>query len=406
MTALYRDIEMPLMRALLDMEREGFAVDRAELERLGDRFTALENELRAQIYDLTGGEPFNLNSPKQLAEVLYGRLGLPAGRKTQRGPSTDADTLEGLRPLHPAVGKILEYRQVAKLNATYIAGLLPRIGPDGRVRSSFDQIATVTGRLSSNEPNLQNIPVRTEMGRDIRRAFVARPGWMLVDADYSQIELRILAHLSGDENMIAAFCEGQDIHARTAALVYGVDQADVTPQMRSAAKAVNFGIVYGISDFGLARNVGMTRKEAAAFIERYFQRYPGVQRYMDKAVADGKALGYAQTLFGRRRPLPELSSSNYNTRAFGERAAMNTPVQGAAADIIKLAMVRVREELARQKLPARLILQVHDELIVECAPEACEDVSALLTACMESVASLRVPLKAEVHTGRTWLEAK
>lgn len=406
MDELYRGMELPLMRVLLDMERDGFLVDRAELQRLGEGFSSMENRLREEVITLTGGIPFNLNSPKQLAEVLFDRLKLPPGRKTKSGYSTDAETLEGLKAFHPAVEKLLEYRQVAKLNATYIQGLLEQIEADGRVRTSFDQTVAVTGRLSSNEPNLQNIPVRTEMGREIRRAFIARQGWTLVDADYSQIELRILAHLSGDEGMIEAFQSGQDIHTRTAAEVYGAPLEAVTPQMRSAAKAVNFGIVYGISDFGLARNIGVSRKEAGEFIQRYFDRYPGVKRYMDKAVADGKALGYAQTMFGRRRPLPELTSSNYNTRAFGERAAMNTPVQGAAADIIKLAMVAVHRELADKGFEARLILQVHDELIVEAPAREAETVAALVDQCMETVTQLSVPLIADVHQGLTWYDAK
>ena len=406
MTALYREMELPLTGVLLSMEREGFMVDRRFLEEMGVELTAAENRLREEIIAETGGVPFNLNSPKQLGEVLFERLALPSGRKTSRGWSTDADTLEGLRGQHPAIEKLLEYRRVTKLNATYIVGLTEKIDRDGRVRSLFDQTATVTGRLSSNEPNLQNIPVRTEEGRRIRRAFIARPGWLLVDADYSQIELRILAHLSGDENMIDAFVKGQDIHARTAAEVYGVPLEEVTPQMRSASKAVNFGIVYGISDFGLARNIGVSRKEAAAFIERYFARYPGVKRFMDSAVADGKALGCARTMFGRRRPLPELQSSNYNIRSFGERAAMNTPVQGAAADIIKLAMVRVYEALRAEKMQARLILQVHDELIVECPPDEAGRAEALLTGCMENVAQLRVPLVADAHCAESWFDAK
>ena len=406
MTALYREMELPLMGVLLSMEREGFMVDRRFLEEMGVELTAAETRLREEIIAETGGVPFNLNSTKQLGEVLFERLKLPSGRKTSRGWSTDADTLEGLRGQHPAIEKLLEYRRVTKLNATYIVGLTEKIDRDGRVRSLFDQTATVTGRLSSNEPNLQNIPVRTEEGRRIRRAFIARPGWLLVDADYSQIELRILAHLSGDENMIDAFVKGQDIHARTAAEVYGVPLEAVTPQMRSASKAVNFGIVYGISDFGLARNIGVSRKEAAEFIERYFARYPGVKRFMDSAVADGKALGYAQTMFGRRRPLPELQSSNYNVRSFGERAAMNTPVQGAAADIIKLAMVRVFEALRAEKMRSRLILQVHDELIVECPPEEAGRAQALLTDCMENVTALKVPLRADAHCAESWFDAK
>ena len=406
MTALYREMELPLMGVLLSMEREGVMVDRDFLQEMGVELSAAEARLRDEIIECTGGVPFNLNSPKQLGEVLFERLALPSGRKTSRGWSTDADTLEALRGLHPAIEKLLEYRRVTKLNATYIVGLTEKIDRDGRVRSLFDQTATVTGRLSSNEPNLQNIPVRTEEGRKIRRAFVARPGWLLADADYSQIELRILAHLSGDENMIDAFVKGQDIHARTAAEVYGVPLDEVTPQMRSASKAVNFGIVYGISDFGLARNIGVSRKEAAAFIERYFARYPGVKRFMDAAVADGKALGCARTMFGRRRPLPELQSANYNVRSFGERAAMNTPVQGAAADIIKLAMARVHQALCAEKMRARLILQVHDELIVECPPEEAERVRAILTDCMENVVRLRVPLVADAHCAESWFDAK
>lgn len=406
MSALYRDVEMPLMRVLLDMERTGFLVDKEALDKLGEKFTAMQNALSADIIALTGGIPFNLNSPKQLGEVLFERLGLPTGRKTKSGYSTDAETLEGLQDKHPAIAKLLEYRQVTKLNATYIDGLRQQIDTDGRVRSSFDQTATVTGRLSSNEPNLQNIPIRTPMGRDIRRAFIAREGWTLVDADYSQIELRILAHLSQDEGMMRAFLQNEDVHRRTAADVYGVPPEAVTAAMRSAAKAVNFGIVYGISDFGLAKNIGVSRKEAGEFIARYFEKYPGVRRFMDKAVADGKTLGYAETLLGRRRPLPELTSGNFNTRSFGERAAMNTPVQGAAADIIKLAMVRVHRELAAQGYAAKLILQVHDELIVECPEVERESVQDLLAQCMEQVMTLHVPLIADVHYGKTWYDAK
>ena len=406
MLSLYQDMELPLMRVLLAMEREGFLVDKAVLDELGVKFTAMENELHAAIIEETGGIPFNVKSPKQLAEVLFERLGLPPGRKTKSGYSTDAETLEGLLDKHPVIHKLLEYRQVAKLNATYIEGLRQQIESDGRVRSSFDQTATVTGRISSNEPNLQNIPVRTPMGRDIRKAFIARDGYTLIDADYSQIELRILAHLSGDEAFINAFLAQEDIHKRTAADVYGVPLDEVTSDMRSAAKAVNFGIVYGISDFGLARNIGVSRREAGEFIERYFQKYPGIRRFMDKAVADGKALGYAQTLFGRRRPLPELVSSNYNTRSFGERAAMNTPVQGAAADIIKLAMIHVHQRLLKSGLSARLLLQVHDELMIECPLAACQDAAQLLRECMEQVVSLRVPLQVDIGIGHTWYEAK
>ena len=366
---LYQEIELPLLNVLFDMEHAGFRVDTEVLRDIGSRLSAQETALREEIYRLCGVGEFNINSPKQLGEVLFGKLGLQTGRKTSKGYSTDADTLEGLREKHAAIGPILEYRQVSKLHGTYIDALIRKVGPDGRIHTFFDQTGTATGRISSAEPNLQNIPVRTDMGREIRRAFVAAPGHVLVDADYSQIELRILAHFSGDAAMVDAFRQGQDIHARTAAEVAGIDISQVTPQMRSHAKAVNFGLVYGISDFGLARNTGMTRKEAAAFIERYFAAYPGVQKFMDEKKAEGYANGEVRTLFGRVRRLPELKSPNYNMRSFGERAAMNTPVQGTAADIIKLAMVRVHEALKKGHFQSKLILQVHDELIIE-APEA------------------------------------
>ncbi|MDO5300556.1 MAG: DNA polymerase I, partial [Clostridia bacterium] len=406
MTRLYREIELPLLHTLYAMEREGFLVDRDELTRLGAQYNAQIAALREEIFALCGVPPFNLNSTQQLGDVLFGKLGLPARKKTARGYSTDADTLAELSSLHPVIDKILLYRQVSKLNSTYIDGLLRLTGRDGRIHTWFDQTIAATGRISSSEPNLQNIPVRTEMGREIRRAFIARPGCVLVDADYSQIELRLLAHLSGDEAMCEAFNLGQDVHTRTAAEVYGVPLEEVTPKMRSSAKAVNFGIVYGISDFGLASNLHISRKEAAEFIERYFARYPAVRRFMDACVAQGKAEGYSVTMYGRRRPLPELTSSNYNRRQFGERAAMNTPVQGAAADIIKIAMNAVHEQLSRQGLEARLILQVHDELIVE-APAAEEaQVAALLASCMEGAAQLRVPLVADVHAGHSWFDTK
>ena len=403
---LYREIELPLLRVLFDMERDGFRVDADALRDIGARLSAREEELREEIWNLCGAGQFNINSPKQLGEVLFDKLGLKTGRKTTKGYSTDADTLEGLREAHPAIGPILEYRQVSKLHGTYIDALIRKVGPDGRIHTFFDQTGTATGRISSAEPNLQNIPVRTPMGREIRRAFVASPGNVLVDADYSQIELRILAHFSGDAAMIDAFRRGQDIHARTAAEVNGVPLEDVTPQMRANAKAVNFGLVYGISDFGLARNTGMSRREAADFIERYFATYPGVKAYMDKMKAEGYDTGEVRTLFRRVRRLPELKSPNFNTRSFGERAAMNTPVQGTAADIIKLAMVRVHDALEKGGFAARLILQVHDELIIE-APEAeRERVSNLLRECMENVISLSVPLVAEVKTGKSWYETK
>ena len=405
---LYEQIELPLMRVLFDMEREGFAVDGSVLRALGEQLTAREEQLKSDIYRLANVGDFNVNSPKQLGEVLFGedKLALKAGRKTSKGYSTDADTLEALRDAHPVIPCILEYRQVSKLRSTYIDALLRKIGPDGRIHTFFDQTGTATGRISSAEPNLQNIPVRTELGREIRRAFVASPGSVLVDADYSQIELRILAHFSGDAAMIDAFRRGQDIHARTAAEVAGVPLEDVTPTMRAHAKAVNFGLVYGISDFGLARNTGMSRKEAAAFIEKYFATYPGVRGFMDRAVKEGYETGMARTIFGRVRRLDELKSGNVNIRKFGERAAMNTPVQGTAADIIKLAMVRVHDALCQGGFRARLILQVHDELLIEAPQEEAGRVAQLLRDCMEHVAELSVPLVAEVKTGSSWYETK
>jgi len=406
MMKLYRDIELPLLHTLYAMECEGFLVDRDELKRLGDIYTAQISALREEVFSLCGVAPFNLNSTQQLGAVLFDTLGLPARKKTQRGYSTDAETLQELSGMHPAIDKILAYRQVAKLHSTYIDGLLRLTGRDGRIHSWFDQTIAATGRISSSEPNLQNIPVRTEMGREIRRAFIAKPGHVLVDADYSQIELRLLAHLSGDEAMQDAFNRGQDIHTRTAAEVFGVPLDEVTPQMRSSAKAVNFGIVYGISDFGLANNLHISRREAAEFIDRYFARYPAIRRFMDACVAQGKAEGYSVTIYGRRRPLPELTSPNYNRRQFGERAAMNTPVQGAAADIIKIAMNAVHRRLAEEGLSARLILQVHDELIVECPAQEQEQVFALLKSCMESAAQLSVPLVADVHAGHSWYDTK
>jgi len=405
--SLYREIELPLLSVLFDMERDGFMVDAEVLRDIGSRLSARENELKESIYRLCGVGEFNINSPKQLGDVLFNKLGLQAGRKTKsKSFSTDADTLEALRDDHPAIGDILEYRQVSKLHGTYIDALIRKVGPDGRIHTFFDQTGTATGRISSAEPNLQNIPVRTDMGREIRRAFVAAPGNVLVDADYSQIELRILAHFSGDAAMVDAFRQGQDIHARTAAEVAGVPISEVTPQMRSHAKAVNFGLVYGISDFGLARNTGMSRKEAAAFIERYFAAYPGVQAYMRRAVAEGYDTGMARTMFGRVRRLTELKSPNANLRNFGERAAMNTPVQGTAADIIKLAMVRVHGALRRGGFKARLILQVHDELIIEAPEVETGAVEQLLRDCMEHVIDLSVPLVAEVKTGKSWYETK
>ena len=400
---IYRKIELPLAYVLKDMEREGFLVDAEALKALGVEFRAQIARLTDEIAEMAGGERINLNSPKQLGELLFGKLGIPSPKKKQ---STNAEVLEQLSDQYPICGKVLEYRKYQKLESTYIDALIPMRDANGRIHTRFDQVGTATGRISSAEPNLQNIPVRTELGKAIRGAFVARPGWLLVDADYSQIELRVLAHMSGDETMIQAFKMDQDIHARTASEVYGVPLSEVTGQMRSACKAVNFGIVYGISEFTLAKNIGVSRYEARDFIDRYFDRYPGVKAYMDEAVKKGHAQGYVTTLMGRRRYLPELMSANYAVRSFGERCAMNSPIQGTAADIIKLSMIAVDRALAEGGFEAKLILQVHDELIVE-APEAeAEAVRDLLRRCMEGVVSLSVPLRTDISIGGDWRACK
>ncbi|MBQ4089788.1 MAG: DNA polymerase I [Clostridia bacterium] len=405
MTHVYRDIELPLSRVLRDMEKEGFLVDEQALRALGVSYRARIAELTDEIYALAG-EKFNINSPKQLSELLFVKMGLPAPKKTSQGFTTNAEVLENLASDYPICERILEYRKYKKLESTYIDALINMRDDNGRVHTTFDQTATATGRISSLEPNLQNIPVRTELGRGIRETFVARPGWLLVDADYSQIELRVLAHISGDEAMINAFNSGEDIHRMTAAEVHGIAPFEVTGEMRSAAKAVNFGIVYGISDFTLARNIHVSRAEAKEYIEKYFARYPGVKRYLDSAVAFAKENGYARTLMGRRRYIPEIASSNFNIRSFGERCAMNSPIQGAAADIIKIAMVRVHEELKKAGLQARLILQVHDELMVEAPKAEADQAQEILRRCMENVAELKVPLKTDISVGRNWLECK
>ena len=405
MEKLYREVELPLSYVLFDMEQEGFRTDARVLEALGRQWKDMTENLLKEVYALTG-VTFNLNSPQQLGKVLFETMGLPHGKKTARGYSTDADTLENLREHHPVIGKILEYRQVVKLSSTYVDALLSKMDKDGRIHSFFDQTGTSTGRISSSEPNLQNIPVRTEMGREIRRAFIPRDGWVLFDADYSQIELRILAHLSQDQNMMDAFLKNQDVHTRTASEVFEVPMEEVTGDMRRSAKAVNFGLVYGISEFGLARNIGISRREAGDFINRYFARYPGVKQFMDDAVKTGYQEGCATTVMGRRRMLPELKSSNQNVRAFGERAAMNTPVQGTAADIIKLSMVRVHRALKEKNLKARLILQVHDELIIECPKDELAQVEMLLRDCMENAVQMRVPLSVEAKHGESWYETK
>lgn len=401
---LYFDIELPLCQVLAEMERAGFLVDRKALADFGESLTAGIDALQRGIWELAGHE-FNINSPKQLGEVLFDELMLPAGKKTKTGWSTNADILEKLIGKHPIIGDILEYRMLTKLKSTYADGLLKVISADGRIHTNFRMTVTATGRLSSTEPNLQNIPVRRELGAQIRRMFVAAPGCVLVDADYSQIELRLLAHISGDETMQNAFKSGEDIHAVTASQVFGLPLAEVTPAQRSSAKAVNFGIVYGISAFSLAQDIKVSPAEARAYIDAYMQKYHGVREYMDRVIAEAKERGYVETLFGRRRPVPELKASNFNTRSFGERVARNMPIQGTAADIIKLAMVNVRRRLRAEGLEARLILQVHDELIAECPEREAERVTALLEEEMERAVTLSVPLTAEAHSGHSWAEA-
>ena len=404
MEKLYFDVELPLCRVLADMERSGFLVDGGALARFGRELSDTIDRLEQRIY-AAAGQQFNINSPKQLGKVLFEDLGLPHGKKTKTGWSTNADVLEKLKD-HPLVADVLTYRQYAKLKSTYANGLLKVIDPDGRIRTSFQMTVTATGRLSSTEPNLQNIPTRTELGSKMREMFVAAPGHVLVDADYSQIELRLLAHISGDTAMQQAFLSGEDFHTVTAARVFHVPQDQVTHQMRSRAKAVNFGIVYGISAFSLSQDIGVTVQEAKEYMDRYFATYTGVKQYMTDVVDKAREQGYVETLWHRRRALPELKSSNFNMRSFGERVALNMPIQGTAADIIKLAMVRVHSRLAREGLETRLIMQVHDELIVECPEEEAPRVEALLQQEMQGVAELSVPLLAEAHTGRNWLAAK
>jgi len=407
MLHLYEEIEHPLINILADMEITGFKVDRDMLEQLGREFSAELSTLTQQIYILAG-EEFNINSPKQLGTVLFEKLKLPVIKKTKTGYSTDVEVLEQLRPYHELVGKIIEYRQLMKLKSTYIDGLLGVIDPgDGKVHSSFNQTVTATGRISSTEPNLQNIPVKLEMGRRIRKVFVAGgEDYVLVDADYSQIELRVLAHISGDPTFIDAFRNNQDIHRRTASEIFGVPIDRVTPEQRSSAKAVNFGIVYGISDYGLARNLGISRKQAREYIDSYFARYPKVKEYMEKVVESAKKQGYVTTLMNRRRYLPELKSHNFNIRAQGERLAMNTPIQGSAADIIKKAMNDVYAELKRRNLKSKLILQVHDELIIDTYKPELDEVKNLVQRCMENAVRLSVPLVVDVGVGRSWYDAK
>ena len=405
MHELYYGLELPLCPVLAEMERAGMLVDRRALADFGILLDGRIQADEALIYELAG-EEFNINSTQQFGRILFDKLGLPPVKKTKTGYSTNADVLEKLRDKHPIVEAVLDYRQLAKLKSTYVDGLTKVIAADGRIHTSFQNTVTATGRLSSTEPNLQNIPVRTELGAELRKMFVAPAGRVLVDADYSQIELRLLAHIAGDEHMIAAFRAGEDIHTVTASQVFGVPPEQVTHEMRRRAKAVNFGIVYGISAFSLSQDIGVTRAEAKAYMEKYFEKYSGVHAYMTQVVERAKADGYVSTLMGRRRWLPELKSSNFNLRSFGERVALNMPIQGTAADLIKKAMLRVDGRLRREGLEARLVLQVHDELIVECPEGEAEQVQRLLAEEMEHVAELAVPLTAEAHAGKSWAEAK
>ena len=404
MLSLMTDLELPLCPVLAEMEREGFLIDRKALAEFGRTLGERIDTLQESIYTLAGGE-FNINSTQQLGHILFDNLGLPPVKKTKTGYSTNAEVLEKLRGAHPIVDAILEYRQLTKLKSTYADGLGKVIAPDGRIHTSFQNTVTATGRLSSTEPNLQNIPVRTELGGQLRRMFIARPGWTLVDADYSQIELRLLACMAGDQAMIDGFNSGADIHAITASQVFGVPLNEVTPAMRRSAKAVNFGIVYGISPFSLSQDIKVTVAEAKEYMDRYLAHYAGVREYMAGVVEQAKRDGYVSTLLGRRRWIPELRSSNFNTRAFGERVALNAPIQGTAADVIKLAMIRVRNRLRAEGLAGRLILQVHDELIVECPDAEAQRVCALVKEEMERVVSLPLTLLVEAGAGKSWADA-
>ena len=402
---LFYEVEMPLMKVLAEMEYTGVLVDANMLKEYSVVLNKKVDELTKEIWDLAQTE-FNVNSPKQLGEVLFEKLNLPIIKKTKNGYSTDSEVLEKLAPEHPIIDKILEYRVMSKLKATYVDGMIGLINPDThRIHAKFNQTVTATGRISCTEPNLQNIPIRTELGRELRKVFIARDGYVLLDADYSQVELRVLAHMSGDETMINAFNSGIDVHAVTASQVFNVPLEEVTKQMRSEAKAVNFGIVYGISDFGLATNIKTSRKKAKEYIEKYFETYPKIKKYMDNSVKMCKENGYVETLWGRRRYVPEIKSNNYNVRQFGERVAMNAPIQGTAADIIKIAMVNIENELEERKLQSKLILQVHDELVIETKQDELDIVKELLIRNMQDVVKMKVPLQVDANYGRTWYDA-
>lgn len=405
MQTLYDTIELPLVYTLSDIEKEGVHVDAEELKRYGEELAAQIAVLEKEIYE-GAGETFNINSPKQLGHILFEKLEMPYGKKTKTGYSTAADVLEKLAVEYPLVSKILEYRQLAKLKSTYADGLANFIEEDGRIHTNFQQTVTATGRLSSTDPNLQNIPIRMELGRMIRKVFLPKDGYVFVDADYSQIELRILAHMSGDEMLIQAYREAQDIHRMTASQVFHTPFEEVTDLQRRNAKAVNFGIVYGISSFGLSQDLSISKKEAQEYIERYFESYPKIKEFLDGCVEKAKKDGYSVTMFGRRRPLPEISSSNFMQRSFGERIAMNAPIQGTAADIIKIAMNRVHRRLIDEGLKSRLLLQVHDELLIEAAPDEVDEVKKILDEEMKGAADLSVELEIDTHTGKNWYEAK
>ena len=405
MKKLFDEIEMPLLFTLYDMEHAGVKIEADALKTYGEQLGSKIVELEKNIYD-KAGEVFNLNSPKQLGVILFEKMGLPNGKKTKTGYSTAADVLDKLAPDYPIVSEILEYRQLTKLKSTYADGLAGFIQTDGRIHGTFNQTITATGRISSTEPNLQNIPIRTELGRLLRKVFVPEEGYVFVDADYSQIELRILAHCSGDEQLIQAYREARDIHRITASQVFHIPFDEVTDLQRRNAKAVNFGIVYGISSFGLSQDLSITRKEAAQYIENYFQTYPGIKTFLDESVENAKEHGYAVTLYGRRRPVPELKSSNFMQRNFGERVAMNAPIQGTAADIMKIAMLGVNRELKNRNMKSRLILQVHDELLIEAYQDEVEEVQTILKDQMEHAAELKVPLIVDMHSGNNWYEAK
>ena len=403
-TVMY-EIEMPLCKVLASMEHEGFAIDAEGLKRYGDILELAVQAAKEEIF-IAAGEEFNPNSTKELGHILFEKLGLPAKKKTKTGYSTNAEVLDELRGYHPIIEAVLEYRRMSKLHSTYIVGLLKVIGEDGRVHSTFNQTLTRTGRISSTEPNVQNIPIRTEEGSEIRRYFVAKEGYTLVDADYSQIELRVLAHMADDKNMIAGFENGADIHRMTASQVFDIPFDEVTSQVRSSAKAINFGIVYGIGAFSLSKDIHVSVAEAKRYIDQYLRTYSGVKAYMTRTVEDAHKNGYVTTMYGRRRDVSDINASNKMRQALGERIAMNTPIQGTAADIIKLAMVRVYERLIKEKLDAKLILQVHDELIIECRKDLAEQAAKLLTEEMEAAASLKVKLEVDAQEGANWLEAK